>query len=313
VKTLALAVTLFATVNTNALAADMAVKAPPAPVPVYSWAGFYVGGNIGYSWGEARNDWNVFAPGLGGNTTTCAIAGTAMCISGSDAARLEGIIGGLQAGYNWTSGKYLVGIEGDIQYSGQKRDQNFNGTYLPTAVMLGNVVPGSFTSSYSESLQWLGTLRGRLGYVNDRWMVFATGGVAVGQVKTSGSNAVIGIIGNQTGCTPVNQVAESCPFGAFNSSETKVGWALGAGAEGFISGNWTWKVEYLHVDLGKSGASFATPAGCFGGTIAAGGGAGAFCSLYGAGRGSISNRITDEIVRVGINYHFAGGSVVAKY
>ena len=150
-KTLALAVTLFATVNTNALAADMAVKAPPAPVPVYSWAGFYVGGNIGYSWGEARNDWNVFAP----NTTTCAIAGTAMCISGSDAARLEGIIGGLQAGYNWTSGKYLVGIEGDIQYSGQKRDQNFNGTYLPTAVMLGNVVPGSFTSSYSK---WLSDL-----------------------------------------------------------------------------------------------------------------------------------------------------------
>ncbi len=158
---LALAVTLFAIGTGNALAADMAVKAPPAPVPVYGWAGFYAGGNIGYSWGESRNDWNLFAAAAtGAGATSCPPPpGTALCASGADKVRLEGVIGGLQAGYNWVNGKYLLGVEGDLQYSGQKGDQVFNGTYTTNAASNGIPIPGILTTPYSESMQWLGTLR----------------------------------------------------------------------------------------------------------------------------------------------------------
>ena len=302
----------------SAVAADMAVKAPPPPAAVFSWAGFYAGGNVGYSWGESRNDWNVFAAATGGvppGNSTCAPApGFALCVNGSDGPRLEGVIGGLQAGYNWISGKYLLGLEGDLQYSGQKANQVFNGTFNTNSFFNNAPVPGLVTATYSESLQWLGTLRGRVGYVNDRWAFYATGGLAVGEVKINGANTAIALIGNNpVGCSPVNFVATACPFGTFSNRETRVGWTLGAGVEGMISANWSWKAEYLHVDLGKVGTSFATLAACWGGTAVQGNTQFGSCNLFDPGRGSANSRITDEIVRVGINYHFASGPVVAKH
>jgi outer membrane immunogenic protein len=76
-----------------------------------------------------------------------------------------------------------------------------------------------------------------------------------------------------------------------------VGWTLGAGIEGVITGNWTAKLEYLYIDLGTVSGTFLTP------LIAT---SGAFIST------SYSSHITDNILRVGLNYHFAG-PVVAKY
>jgi outer membrane immunogenic protein len=112
-----------------AMAADMRVKAPvlkaPPPVAVFSWTGFYVGANIGYSWGRSRNDWNAAAPFFDGSTV-CGPAGDALCISGSDSNKLRGAIGGLQAGYNWQAGNYVVGLETDFQLSGQRGSQHFD-------------------------------------------------------------------------------------------------------------------------------------------------------------------------------------------
>ena len=107
-----------------ASAADMAVKAPPpAPVPVYSWTGFYGGLNMGVGLGEARTDWNYFAPSatapLGNPPTVCGISGGAFCISGSDSVHINGPVGGVQVGYNWQTGNYLAGIEADFQGTGQ--------------------------------------------------------------------------------------------------------------------------------------------------------------------------------------------------
>src|ERR1700733_12612634 len=51
--------TLAALVSTSAFAADMPLKAPPAPVPIYDWNGFYFGGNVGYGGGPAPTDLNV--------------------------------------------------------------------------------------------------------------------------------------------------------------------------------------------------------------------------------------------------------------
>ena len=73
---------------------------------------------------------------------------------------------------------------------------------------------------------WLGTARGRIGYAWDRVMPYVTGGAAFGDIEA-----------NQLGLAGVH--------------DTKVGWTVGGGVEAALAGNWTAKVEYLHVDLGS--------------------------------------------------------------
>src|SRR4029078_7247097 len=91
-------------------------------------------------------------------------------------------------------------------------------------------------------------------------------------------------------------------LGATSSSNIKVGWTLGAGIEGAIGGNWTAKLEYLYMDIGRSSGTFATTVGALGGGFLA---------------SSFSSRVTDNILRVGGNYRFGapvlGGPVVARY
>ena len=105
---------------------------------------------------------------------------------------------------------------------------------------------------------------------------FNTGGLAYGEVA---SNETIGAL------SPLS------------ATDTKAGYTVGAGIEGAIGGNWTAKLEYLYVDLGRVSGSFAT-------TIPALGG-GTLTSSY-------NSRITDNVLRVGVNYKF-DGPVVAKY
>ena len=95
-----------------AMAADLPVKAPPAPVmaPVWNWTGFYIGVNGGYSWGRSSRDLNFFNP-LNGATIATASGG------GRD---LDGGVFGGQIGYNWQTSNWVFGIEADAQWTGQK-------------------------------------------------------------------------------------------------------------------------------------------------------------------------------------------------
>ncbi len=93
--------------------------------PAYSWTGWYVGGNIGYSWGDANTD----LTGNGGvsNLVACS-GGGALCLftnslafADSNTARLDGVLGGGQVGYNYQfSPNGVVGIEADIQGADQR-------------------------------------------------------------------------------------------------------------------------------------------------------------------------------------------------
>src|SRR5262249_20839253 len=111
-KRLATLITSIALIGTPAFAADMAVKAPPPPpAPVYSWTGWYVGGNVGYSWGDAQTD-------ISGSGTSVSLPGFLVgfhnpsAFAGSNTARLNGVIGGGQVGYNYqTSAKWVLGGE----------------------------------------------------------------------------------------------------------------------------------------------------------------------------------------------------------
>jgi len=269
-----IAATAFAAVAaiSSAYAADMApryTKAPPPVIEVWNWTGFYIGGNVGYSWGRS-NDTSSLTNG----------AGTVLFTS-VDRANMDGVIGGGQIGYNWQMQNWLWGLEADIQGSDQKGSRDFicpTGVCTPPfgviAVFPGPAVPVNL----NQKLEWFGTVRGRVGVLaTPKVLFYATGGLAYGEVRTA---ATIG----------------AGAFG-FSNSDTRVGYTVGAGVEGVISGNWTAKLEYLYVDLGTTSGSFVT-------TIPALGG-GVLTHNY-------SSRITDNIVRVGLNYKF-GGPVVAKY
>jgi outer membrane immunogenic protein len=254
-----------------ASAADLAARPyTKAPVmePIYNWTGFYIGGNVGYSWGRSSD-----------TSTLTNGAGVVLFTSGAG-ANMDGVIGGGQIGYNWQVQNWVWGLEADIQASDQKGRRDFLcpiGVCTPGALIL--VAPGpAVPVALDQKLEWFGTVRGRVGVLATPQVLFyATGGLAYGEVNTS---ATIG----------------AGAFG-FNAHDTRVGYTVGAGVEGVIGGNWTAKLEYLYMDLGRTSGSFLTTIPALGGGVLS---------------HSYNSRITDNIVRVGVNYKF-GGPVIAKY
>jgi outer membrane immunogenic protein len=208
----AVAVVGFASV---ASAADMPLKAPRPVVvaPIYSWTGFYIGGDIGY--GSGRSD-GVLNDGV--------FNGAPVPYS----ADPRGMIGGGFAGYNYQIGQFVVGVEADWQAA--NLSGSGTGTFLVSSYTMDTKV-----SNY-------GSVRGRLGFAMDRWLVFATGGWAWGNAQTSYSD---------TGAPP--------PFGTNKINGS--GGTIGAGIEYAVTNNWLARVEYRYTDLGNHG--FEVPScGC---------------------------------------------------
>lgn len=279
-------------IGTHALAADMPLKAPPPPAPVWSWTGFYVGGNVGYGWGTARNDPSFSQTDTFPSTNLAIFAAT-------DSAKLNGVNGGLQAGFNWQVSNYLYGIETDFQGSGQRGSDTFNSVIQNLSV--GGVGNNPATVTDTDKLRWFGTTRGRVGLVMDRWLVYGTGGVAYGNVNQSGN------------VQPANSLSGGFNTNApivWNQSTTRVGWTAGVGVENAITQNWSWKVEYLYVDLGTAtanlsggiGTTIGLPYNCYGPT-----GGGICNNFHNPASGTITSHFTDNIVRVGLNYKFNTG------
>jgi outer membrane immunogenic protein len=293
---------------TSAFAADLAArpytKAPIYVDPGYNWTGFYVGGNVGYSWGRS-------------SSTQSFIDTASGAILNSNAFKFDmnGIIGGGQIGYNWQKDKWVFGLEADIQGSAQKGNGNAlcpggpatSTTTTPAAVNgtctvghIGDTVPFNVaalpvTNNLSEKLEWFGTVRGRIGpTITPTILAYVTGGLAYGEVRATNTVTGTNLVGAQNVNTPPTFVAV---FASSSNTFTKVGWTVGAGIEGVVSGNWTAKIEYLYMDLGNVSGSFVTP------IIAT---SGAFVTSQ------YSSHITDNILRIGVNYKW-GGPVVATY
>jgi outer membrane immunogenic protein len=231
-------------------AADMFVKAPPAPTQVYGWAGFYVGGNAGYAWEHTDLTSNFSCP-TGG--TTCPYFSidtrdlTTFSNSASGGISARGITGGGQVGYNLQAGGFVYGIETD-----------FNALNLSASRSATGVAPGgagqTFTSSASVSTDWLYTFRGRLGWtVTPTTMVYATGGLAVTDLKVS--NSFADDAGLFFGGFLPNIV------GASSTSTIKTGYVAGAGIEWALNRNWTVGAEYLYVDFGPAVTTLLTTTG----------------------------------------------------
>lgn len=264
----------------SAFAADLPMKAPPpAPVmaPVWNWNGFYIGINGGYSWGHSSRDLNFFNP-LNGVTLATGTGG------GRD---MNGGLFGGQIGYNWQMSNWVFGLEADAQWTGQKGDTTVLcpvGGCFPAALVAPIGAGGSAT--LQDKLDWFATFRGRLGFtVTPNVLLYATGGAAWAEVETN------------LGLTALT--ATGIPFTAVASRKTdRFGWTVGGGLEAMFAANWSAKIEYLYMDLGSTSNSVVLPA--------------ATGVPLGA---SLNTRLTDNIIRAGINYHFSAGPgpVVARY
>ena len=180
-----------------------------------------------------------------------------------------------------TTGKqisWVYGLEGDIQITGAKDTDNWSTPGAPVppppvipAPPLADFLPGppgggtaSFTNEWK--FPWFGTLRGRVGFLPaERWLVYATGGLAFGQSKYEMTFAQPG----------------AGRFYSLSDKETKVGWTAGAGVETAFWQNWSAKLEYLYVDLGTHSIDTVDVDGV---------------------PFHVENKVRNHIVRVGLNY-----------
>jgi outer membrane immunogenic protein len=220
------AVMVTAALTAPGLAADLGARSytkAPALAPVSNWSGLYVGGNLGYGWGDGNTDFSFLPSPADFNINNASLR-----------APSSGVTGGAQVGYNWQVGSVVTGLEADIQGSGIK------GSARAPAIIQKTGLPdpfGSFLSS-EPKLSWFGTVRGRLGVtVTPDLLLYGTAGLAYGEVDASANWFQF--------------VDEQAPASV---RKTKVGWTAGAGAEWMFARNWSAKLEYLYVDLGSESA-----------------------------------------------------------
>jgi outer membrane immunogenic protein len=217
-----------------AQAADLPTrKEAPAPIfvpPPFTWTGFYVGLNAGGIWPSGSRNASI----LDTNPATAAFVTAGF--PGGLGSQSAGFLGGGQAGYNWQTGAFVLGVETD--FDGSTLSKKFNNVGSPFAAATG--LGGDFlTVNGKNSLTWLGTTRARLGFVatpDNRLMIYATGGVAYG-----GGNSQFSVFDATHGA-----IFSGTP------SSSRVGWVIGGGAEYAVTNNITIKGEYLYADLGST-------------------------------------------------------------
>jgi len=265
-RTLFTAIGLLA-LTSSAMAADLPRKAPPPPSlpPPPTWTGFYIGGNVGGSWGHIEtSNGTVTTNGLLTSGIVGLNAGTFPGPNRSFDAK-GNFIGGIQLGYNYEFANHVVlGFEGDFNWTRNKANDSFAAT-----------VQGP-TDSNETKAEWFATARGRLGYSFGAFLPYVTGGVAFVHVN---STTTISPWTTLAGVAP----SPLDPRFAASTSKTLTGYSVGAGLEYAITRNWSVKVEYLHLGFGDNGFdwNFGTP-----------------------GTAHVDAKLSFDLGRVGVNYRF---------
>jgi len=220
VRKLLLICAALATMAVPASAADMLVKkAPPrAPLPVWSWTGFYIGGHIGGAW--AKSDW-FEDPNQNGDNALAPVGFQNASISSA------GFIGGGQVGFDYQNGWAVFGVQADVDLADIKATQGV--CFLPF------VAATNLPVSCTAHLHSVGTVTGRVGAAVDRTLLYVLGGFAWAHEQL-----------NLT-CTGCTAIGSSDPF---NSATTRDGWTIGAGLEYAFASNWSAFLQYNYMGFG---------------------------------------------------------------
>jgi outer membrane immunogenic protein len=271
--------TLFASagllvLTAGAFAADLPRRAAPPPVPYvavpeFTWTGFYAGINAGYGFSDDNNRNSVGTFTATPGSLTPPLAGYTGVVSngftGSDSN--DGFVGGGQIGYNYQFGNWVIGIEADAQWADMNNSRN-GGIVTLTPPVRGFV--GAQNANFG-GIDWFGTVRGRVGYAWDRFLVYGTGGFAYGGADNRNNDGFDG-------------------FRNRNDS-TRTGWTAGGGVEYAFTPSWTAKIEGLFVSLERNsdngfiGVVGATP-------------------VFTTALGRRNNDTEFGLVRAGLNYKF---------
>ena len=230
-----------------ALAADLSTplyKVPPVAPPPFSWTGCYVGVEGGGAWGQSQH--------VAATAPNPATVGLPITLR----FNLAGALAGGTVGCNYQVGNVVLGVENDMSWTNK-------GASSP------DMPPFSLGAISSTNEKWIDTLRGRVGWAWDRFLVYGTAGAAFTGVD-------VGV------CSPT----AIC----ISDSRTRTGWSAGVGGEWAVwsvpAGTATLKIEYLHADFGAG--LFVSPP-------------------IVVGRNTFDSRnvrLTDDIVRAGLNWKF---------
>jgi outer membrane immunogenic protein len=192
--------------------------APSSPLPTKNWAGLYLGG--------------IFGSAIARNPSSLTLAGSAETFNLAP----RDFLGGGLLGYNWQFGRWVYGIETDLQGSTQSDKQ--------TCVL---ACTGGVSAVITQKNGWLGSTRGRVGYAVGDALFYGTAGVAYGDVRTTINENLTGVGGTA---------------GVFTFKNTMTGWTAGGGIEspfnpfGWFGPNWISRSEYRYVDLGNVSNSY---------------------------------------------------------
>lgn len=242
-----IAVMVVACLAGPAMAADVSPRMPvkaPTTAPSFNWSGVYAGGHIGYGWDPARAAFDPAAYAAA-SAPDLAIA-TATAPFGMS-VKPSGVFGGLQIGANVQNGAFVYGVETDVTLSGIRKEANR--AFVVDGTIGGDDGEFSGNVRLRQELDYFGTVRGRLGMARDTWLVYATGGLAWGHVKTTFE------VNNIVLATPANWAGfqRPSPVNA-SSSDFHFGFAVGGGLEWAFAPRWSVKGEYLYMDFGRGDA-----------------------------------------------------------
>jgi outer membrane immunogenic protein len=264
-----------------AQAADMPLKAPPpppSPPPVFSWTGFYVGADVGGTWGSSTTSSPLANdPGCFVTILPCYLPSIVRDINNQSAQHQSSasVIGGVEAGYNLQLGYFVLGGETDISFYRLHGNSVASASFTGFPVPAGGTAPGYFNDVASD---WLFTARGRLGFTPmTNLLVYGTGGVAVTRLRHQAQY--------NEGVFP----GTSAGIESSTSSGNVTGAVYGGGLEWAWSDSWLVKAEYLHANFG-SVTSAPSPV-----------------IVLGAASGSVfthSASLNADIVRFGVDYKF---------
>lgn len=266
---LAAAAVSFASIQCGS-AADLGLplKAAPVAAPApWSWTGFYIGGNFGAGWGTTETTANI------GTFVAPLISPAALAFQlPLSSQTVNGFLGGGQLGYNWQTGVFVLGVEGDFEW------EDLKGSGPCLIVFQCNV-----------KHNWTADITGRLGVVAfDRALVYLKGGAA-----WQHSNYSFG-----------NSISVTAPGTAFSASanasasDTRLGVLLGTGIEyGFLP-NWSAKIEYNFMDFGSRTLNFPLSVAATGLVLSP-----KTAAAFAAGV-PVSIKDFDHVIKAGVNYRF---------
>ena len=253
----ALIITLTDVGRANCADLDVTVPVKEPTVAGYDWTGPYVGAHVGYATGSSK--WSATQAGA----ANPSLNGSLGFYKGFDFPKGTGsFFGGLQAGYNYMLPSHLVlGVEGDVSFP-----NSISGNQTISSASIGQ-------ASYGEIVEYFGTVRGRIGYSFNNWLVYGTGGLAWTYDQFTRAQ----VAGTPVGSTAIPGTNES-------SLRWRTGWTVGAGVEVAPAPNWSTKLEYLFTDFGITRVTFP------------------------AGAQQFDSDLAMHEVRLGLNYSFGEGA-----